>query len=200
LAVAALVLGIVGVCLCFLFVPSLLALIFGVRAARKIRRSEAAGQPMAGKGFAKAGWILGIVGIVAFAAFVVVAIVTDDNKVQLSELEVGDCVDIGGFGTDARIDELPRVDCDTPHDGEVYAVDTLPSGAYPGLDEVKDEVAARCNADVTDYVDADVDLSELTYASIYPPEDGWPKHRDYFCILTSADDSKLTGPINDSGG
>ena len=43
MAIAALVLGISGAVLCFVFVPSILALIFGLVAARDIKRSAAAG-------------------------------------------------------------------------------------------------------------------------------------------------------------
>ena len=59
-AVASLVLGIVGVMLCFLFVPSVLAVIFGAVALSQIKQ-----QPLVyrGRGLATAGLVLGLIGV-----------------------------------------------------------------------------------------------------------------------------------------
>jgi hypothetical protein len=58
--VASLVLGIVGVMLCFLFVPSVLAVIFGAVALSQIKQ-----QPLIyrGRGLAIAGLVLGLIGV-----------------------------------------------------------------------------------------------------------------------------------------
>ncbi|MGH9135216.1 MAG: DUF4190 domain-containing protein, partial [Ilumatobacteraceae bacterium] len=58
MALASMILGIVGLLTCFILVPSLLALIFGLVAAGRIKRS---GGAVTGAGLARAGWILGII-------------------------------------------------------------------------------------------------------------------------------------------
>ncbi|MGH2812668.1 MAG: DUF4190 domain-containing protein [Actinomycetota bacterium] len=69
-AVAALVLGIVGIpflFLCFGVIASIVAIFMG-RASQK--RIEASGGTLAGLGLAKAGWILGIVGVALGAVWI----------------------------------------------------------------------------------------------------------------------------------
>lgn len=59
LAVASLVLGIVGIILCFLFVPWILAIIFGAIAIKQCN----ADPTYSGKGLAIAGLVCGLVGM-----------------------------------------------------------------------------------------------------------------------------------------
>ncbi len=59
LAVASLVLGIVGIILCFLFIPWILAIIFGAIAIKQCN----ADPTYTGKGLAIAGLICGLVGL-----------------------------------------------------------------------------------------------------------------------------------------
>jgi hypothetical protein len=66
-AIAALILGILGVIGVCPLVGSIIALVLG-RAAEK--RIEASGGTIGGEGLAKAGWILGIVGIALGVLFV----------------------------------------------------------------------------------------------------------------------------------
>jgi hypothetical protein len=60
LAIASMVLGIVGVVLCCLWIPSILAVVFGVIAINQIK----ANPTQAGRGMAVAGLVLGMVGVV----------------------------------------------------------------------------------------------------------------------------------------
>ena len=60
MSVASLVLGLVGLPLCFLFVPSLLAVIFGIVGLNQIKRDPT----QSGRGLAIAGLILGAVMLV----------------------------------------------------------------------------------------------------------------------------------------
>ena len=60
MSVASLVLGLVGLPLCFLFVPSLLAVIFGIVGLNQIKRDPT----QSGRGLAIAGLVLGAVMLV----------------------------------------------------------------------------------------------------------------------------------------
>ena len=68
MAIASLVLGIVGALGCTWFIPSILALVFGYIARRQIRES---GGAQAGLGFTTAGIILGWLGVVIGLVFFV---------------------------------------------------------------------------------------------------------------------------------
>jgi hypothetical protein len=72
MAVASLVLGLVGLPLCFLFVPSILAVVFGIVGLNQIKND-----PMqTGRGLAIAGLILGAVMLV----LMVLALVFGDTE------------------------------------------------------------------------------------------------------------------------
>lgn len=72
MSIASLVLGIVGVPLCFLFVPSLLAVIFGFVGLSQIKQDPT----QRGRGLAIAGLILGFV----MLALIVLALVFGDTE------------------------------------------------------------------------------------------------------------------------
>ena len=74
LAVASLVLGIVGWTVC---IGSILAVVFGFVARTQIQDSRGA---QSGEGMAKAGIILGFVGIALVITLVVVSVLTNGNN------------------------------------------------------------------------------------------------------------------------
>ncbi len=76
LAIASMVSGIAGIFLCILFVPSILAVVFGHVGLTQIKRS--AGRER-GKGMAIAGLVLGYLGVVAAIVWIIVVANTDQN-------------------------------------------------------------------------------------------------------------------------
>jgi hypothetical protein len=197
MAIAALVLGIAGAVLCFVFVPSILALIFGLVAARDIKRSAAAGVPKQGAGMARAGWILGIAGVLIGIVFVIIAVVTDDDDTNVNELRVGDCLQMDELGDVVR--DVPTVDCDVRHDGEVYAAGDLQGASYPGVTRVLDLVESACVDAFEPYVGATYEDSDLDIFYLYPLERTWRVDRGYLCIAYPLDRSTLEGSVEGSG-
>jgi hypothetical protein len=65
-AIAALVLGIVGLVMCGCFPVSIVAWVMGKQAEREIRESSGA---LSGDGLARAGWITGVIGTVLSVLF-----------------------------------------------------------------------------------------------------------------------------------
>jgi hypothetical protein len=76
MATAALVCGIAGLVLCAFVVPSIVALVLGLVAASRAKRSL---DPRAGLGRARAGWIMGAVGVALFVILIVIAIATGEG-------------------------------------------------------------------------------------------------------------------------
>jgi hypothetical protein len=201
MAIAALVCGIAGLLLFFLVVPSIVALVLGLVAASKGKRSG--GGPGAGLGMARAGWILGAVGVALFALFVTLVAtgVIEDDEIDVTDLDAGDCVELD---VDAEeVGELPRTACDEPHDGEVYLVDDveLERDEYPGLAAIAEEIDERCTGRAfEDYVGTPYVRSELAYSYLYPVESGWERgDREFVCVAVEADGSKLSESVEGSG-
>ncbi|MFH9004181.1 DUF4190 domain-containing protein [Streptomyces afghaniensis] len=193
LAVAALVLGV----LCFL--PAA-GLVLGLIALRQIRRN---GQ--SGRGLAIAGAVLSSVGIALWAVTLSTGVLSEAwegfkdgarGNESLS-LEKGDCFDAPG-GLEGDTYDVDPVSCEGGHDGEVFAVVTLPGGAFPGDAEITDIADERCYALQDQYamdswaMPADVDVYYLM-----PSRDSWRYgDRAITCVFGNTDaKAGLTGSL-----
>ena len=202
MAIAALVLGIIGVVACFVFVFSLLAVVFGLIAARTIKRSNGS---VTGIKMARAGWILGLIGLLVGGAFIAAGLsgaFDEEGVTDLDEVAVGDCINVDAIDGEA-IRGLPTVDCAELHEGEVYFVGQLNSDRdrdYPGDDVASDEAVGRCAGDLfTEFVGTEYADSEFDIYYIYPQRAQWSKTRGTFlCIVYSLDGATLTGTVRGS--
>ncbi|MEO7803654.1 MAG: DUF4190 domain-containing protein [Actinomycetota bacterium] len=88
-AISALVLGILGIVLSWSFIPpiimSIIAIVIGRQSERRIKES---GGALEGQGMAKAGWILGWIGIGIVGLFVLVWILFFGAMMGLIEPQV----------------------------------------------------------------------------------------------------------------
>jgi uncharacterized protein DUF4190 len=163
------ILGIVGLVTCFLIIPSLLAVIFGLIASRQIKRSSGV---LTGAGLALSGWIMGFVGLAVGGLFIAAAAngVFDDGETEVFELDSGDCVNFDfDIVTDSEIpvevSTVVVIDCEEEHEAEVIGVGDLnPTGDrdYPSDDELFEEISATCGRG---------DLSRIFIVA--PKEDSW---------------------------
>lgn len=108
-------------------------------------------------------------------------------------LEAGDCFDDPEDATET-IADLPLVDCDVPHDNEVYAVVELPDGAFPGDDAVHQRAETGCLDAFEPYVDTPYEDSTLFATWLVPTERSWDDgDRAAVCVLFDPD-----GPLDTS--
>ncbi len=120
------------------------------------------------------------------------------------EFTIGECVNLPD-GT--QISEYETVDCEQPHDAEVFALPQHPDGTeadFPGqvaLEEFADE---RCKDDFEGYVGIAYDDSTIYSTALTPSQESWEdaEDREIVCLLVgepiSADDgttsfAQLTG-------
>ncbi|MFF8937019.1 DUF4190 domain-containing protein [Streptomyces paradoxus] len=193
LAVAALVLGV----LCFL--PAA-GLVLGLIALWQIRRS---GQ--SGRGLAIAGSVLSCAGIVLWALVLSTGAASEvwegfkdgARGDEILSLTKGDCFDAPG-GLDGDTFDVDRVPCEGRHDGEVFAVVTLPGGAFPGDAKITGIADEKCYALQDQYamdtwaMPADVDVYYLL-----PSRASWRfGDRAITCLFGNAEAGiKLTGSL-----
>ncbi|GAA2551821.1 hypothetical protein GCM10010398_44090 [Streptomyces fimbriatus] len=140
-AVAALVFGVLR------FLPAV-GLVLGLIALRQIRR-----RGERGRGMAIAGSVLSSLGLALWAVSLATGFAADvwegvkegarGNGVLA--LREGDCFDAPG-GLEGVALDADRVPCAGEHDGEVFALVTLPDGAYPGDARLTDTADGRCYA------------------------------------------------------
>ena len=130
-----------------------------------------------------------LLGGLATAAILLVTATKD--KVVATNLATGDCItDIPG-GSLVQI--VPKTDCSQPHAGEVYAVLSMPDGAYPGQ-SVIDQWQNRCPNELESYApDAATDESIGVFV-LYPTAETWGQgDREIVCVASTAD--KRSGSI-----
>jgi hypothetical protein len=199
LATAALVCGLTGLVVFFLVVPSIVAVVLGLIAWNRARRAPSPGD---GRGRALAGWILGLIGVLGFVAFVIGAVATNGfeaGTISIYDVHPGQCIDFADDSDNVR--DVPRRDCDEPHDGEVFLVSSVGDpDEFPGVSELDRRAEAVCIGDAFEqYVGTAYDDSELNVTYVTPSEDSWAAgDRDVVCVATLPDGDKLTATVEGS--
>lgn len=106
---------------------------------------------------------------------------------EVLSLEVGTCFD--DPEDTSVVSEVPIVDCDEPHDNQVFAVFVLPGTTFPGVDELRDDAVEGCSERFASYVGQDYLFSELLLSAFWPSEASWQEvdDREVICFLYATD-------------
>jgi hypothetical protein len=204
LAVAALVCGIVGILSFFLCVLPVLGLIFGLISARQIKRSNGA---LTGLGMARAGWILGAIGVALFSLFLWAGLtgrLDDDDSNSVfdfgpTEPTVGACLESLPEGE--LVITYDVIPCDQPHLGEVYLIAGLadsPDENFPGDEEVVLRAETLCIDAFEGFVGVPFDESVFGLYYFYPRSASWEFDDDAICVVTSST-ADVTGTLEGVG-
>jgi Septum formation/Domain of unknown function (DUF4190) len=182
LAIASLILGILGVIL--------LSVIFGIIALNQTKGGRQAGRGMAIAALVISGaWIL--LGVIV----VVGAIVLGNGSVRATDVKVGDCIET--TPTDmANVKTLPKVSCDKPHEGEVYALLPVSGGTFPGQTALRDGYEKKCVSELDAYSSKAAADSAYQIFVLYPTQQTWDQgDRRVACVTITQD--KRTGSVKE---
>jgi len=193
LAIASLVLGIVGVILFGL--GQIVGLVLGLVALSQIKRTGQNGRGLAIAGITLSSlWIVGFVVVVAFGVVGGLGAANDPAGRQklVSSLRAGDCVSVPDGTTTART--VPSVDCTVPHTGEVYATFDLPRGPFPGDEGVLAQARQECSPRLSDYAPTAAFDAQVTTLIVVPRSGDWATgDRAVVCIAETV--APRTGSI-----
>lgn len=122
---------------------------------------------------------------------------------DLDDLRVGDCFttedELKQYQTEGPAAEtVDVVPCEQSHEGEVFAVATLPDGPYPGDKKIRSTIDKTCSDKaVTDYLDPSAKVSKtVNVYDYFPDADSWAYgYRDIVCFLGDS-----SGPSTGSFG
>ncbi|MCU1345732.1 MAG: hypothetical protein JWL70_1998 [Acidimicrobiia bacterium] len=181
-AKASMILGIVGIFLCFTIIVPVLAIIFGVLGRKEVDRSQGA---ITGRGKAIAGLILGLIGLALGVLIITVGVLNRDDT-ALGDVQVGMCVNVPNSNT---VNHLTKKSCNESHDAEVFSTPRLdqPKGApWPGLAQFQTLASDACRADLVAYVGAD-QADRLRENFIYPAQKSWEDNDDRRLICFVSD-------------
>ncbi|MFZ0833396.1 MAG: septum formation family protein [Mycobacterium sp.] len=179
-AIASLILGIIG--------AVLLSVIFGV-----IALNQTKGGRQGGRGMAIAGLIISGAWVFVIAAIVIAVMVFDNGSVQATNIKTGDCIaDAPADG--ANVLRLPKVSCDEPHEGEVYAMIRVSGDNFPGQAAMQNDYEQRCVSALNAYAPDAANDRGISNFLLYPSQETWDRgDRDVACIAITRD--KRTGSI-----
>lgn len=134
------------------------------------------------------------VALVVVSAGVATGCFSDEGNVF--SLGVGDCFDDPGVEAE-EVTDVTIVECDEPHDNEVYAAFDAPGSDYPGSEELLGLANEGCLARFTTFVGVSFDVSDLDATFLAPTEQSWTSRddREVVCYLLDARGAKLRGSM-----
>ena len=113
---------------------------------------------------------------------------TSGTVVDAFTIELGDCLILP---SEDEFDEVRRLSCAEPHDGEVFFVDDYPGSDYPSGDELDSYVDAQCLPAFEAFTGSDFDGQEVLDIGWFAPTAGSWEDGDHevLCYLTPTDGS-----------
>lgn len=122
------------------------------------------------------------------------------HSVEDMQVAVGECISDSAVSQEeeTEVGVLPVVDCDEPHDGEVYYVEDQTDASFPN------DLVERANNICYDHYASfmGVDYEESTYwiSTIVPSYDTWDAgDRQIACLVVGEEGELLTGSLKGSG-
>jgi len=109
----------------------------------------------------------------------------DPEDTDVFSLRVGDCLNEMD-ATEEAVSEVPKIDCEEPHDFEVFHASDLSGGdTFPGEEEVAGLADEACLDAFEDFVGVDWESSTLEYTTLFPTAEGWEDHddREALCLV-----------------
>jgi hypothetical protein len=119
---------------------------------------------------------------------------TEGELTSVFDLEEGDCWDDPPASA-SQVSEVEVVDCDDPHDNEIYLVFDLADGEYDQT-QVETDAQDGCLAEFEDFVGIAYEDSRLDVFAIWPTSQSWDEgDREVLCSLYDIDLRKLVGSM-----
>lgn len=116
---------------------------------------------------------------------------TSGLVVGASSLAAGDCLILP---SEDQFDDVRRLDCTEPHDGEVVFVGAHPGSSYPPEEDFSSYVEAQCLPAFAEYTGSDYESQEVLEVGWFTPtERAWDDgDREVTCYLTPVDGARTS--------
>ena len=125
------------------------------------------------------------------------------RTVQATDLQVGDCYNEPDPASATTNDDGKRqvgsvevVDCEVPHQHEVYNNYKITLPTLPDSDTMQSEIQTACYSSFEDYVGKSYEKSRYEATALIPNSDSWAQgNRTITCTLVTKDGSLITGSL-----
>jgi hypothetical protein len=127
-------------------------------------------------------------------------LVTACSETVVFSLDVGDCFQDDEAGA-AEVSDVETVDCDEPHDNEVFHVFELEDGEYPSDEELIAAIEAEClDPAFADYFGEPYETSEIEVFPITPTPESWDEADDREVVCAGyIEGEQIEGSLQGSG-
>jgi len=117
------------------------------------------------------------------------------------ELAAGTCFNDPDDDVDlVTPDDIPNVDCGSPHANEVYGSYDIGGDDYPGAASVHVQADGLCYDAFEGYVGTAYETSVYDFSWYFPTEESWPiGGTNIICFAYNADLTDITGSIENTG-
>lgn len=117
------------------------------------------------------------------------------------ELPAGTCFDDPDDDVDlVTLDDIPIVDCGSPHANEAYGSYDIGGDDYPGAASVHVQADGLCYDAFEGYVGTAYETSVYDFSWYFPTEESWPiGGTNIICFAYNADLSDMAGSIEGTG-
>lgn len=108
----------------------------------------------------------------------------EEPSASVFELELGTCLNDASVPEGADLADIPQVECDQPHDSELFGIITVDDDSYPGADVLIQKGQDGCQLRFGDFVGIDFRSSALDFHFYYPTPSSWSQgDRTIYCML-----------------
>jgi hypothetical protein len=119
------------------------------------------------------------------------------TETEVLTLAVGTCFDDPDAFDLVDPSDVPIVECDVPHDNEVYASRNLKGIEFPGREAMADRADEVCLAEFAPYIGTAYEDSIYEFSWSVPSEESWDQDdREVICFAYDLNLDKITGSIN----
>jgi hypothetical protein len=125
----------------------------------------------------------------------------EGDPVAVDQIDVGTCFNDAGDSGAFDYTDLPVVDCEEPHDNEVYHLFDAPAGdgAYPGNEAIAQVTRNGCLEAFEPYVGKPYTESAFLILPIPPSEASWESgDREVVCAVYDSSREELRGSVRGS--
>ncbi len=144
--------------------------------------------------------------LLSFAALVILTSACGDARtgssenspeegVDLFDLSLGDCLNDSDLSAYSDFTNIMRVNCETPHDSEVFAILQVDDRSFPGEEEIIAQGRLRCAQAFADFVGVPYSESALDFRFIYPTLSSWSQGDNLIHCLAFDPGLQITGSL-----
>lgn len=110
------------------------------------------------------------------------------------DLEVGECLDSDDLDSD-EISRVTTLDCEEPHDVEIFGKHELSDGAFPGMSTIQEVGEEECRDQFFSFMGEDAVASGAQYSYLSPSEKTWDDADDRTVLCMAISDEPVTGTM-----